>query len=258
MSRKSEIPFVDSSWPIVTGCSRRGSGCKNCWAARLAATRLKHHPIYASLAVYRNGRGHWIAPPRFNAERLTEPLHWRKPRRIFVAHTGDLFHKDIQPRLIHQAWDIMEACPQHTFMVFTKRWTRAGMLMNKLQRFTPPIPNVHIVFSASTQSEVDECAPILRDTPAAKRGLSLEPLLEHIQIDKHLWQRDSWLDFVIAGGENSLRKSLARPCPVGAPGALLAQCRQFGVKFWFKGWGAHLPAGQRKGLLDGQKYEEMI
>lgn len=252
---KSAIPFVTDAWPIVTGCSKIGQGCTNCYAARLAATRLWKFKHYKGLAEYRDGRGHWIAPPRFNEDILTQPLRWRKPRRVFVAQTGDLFHMAINAIDIIGVWDIMGECPQHTFMVFTKRWRRASLMLRRIEKLGhPPLPNVHLVFSASTQAEVDECAPILLDTPAARRGLSLEPLLENIVLP--WWTRE--LDFVIAGAETSLRKSLARPCPVDAPRSLLKWSREHGVPFWWKGWGAHLPDGQVKGLLDRRRYEEMV
>lgn len=279
------IPFVEKAWPIVTGCDKIKAGCRECYASRLAATRLKHHRHYRGLAEYRDGRGHWIAPPRFNEDILDAPLRWSKktPRRVFVAHTGDLFHEAITADQIMDVWDTMSMCPQHVFLVFTKRWSRAQSLLLKhawqirYSAVNGILPNVHLVFSASTQAEVDECAKILLDTPAAKRGLSLEPLLEHVDLMD--CERDylptetyhdamstgdgtgikvmSGLDFIIAGGETSLKKALARPCPVRAARSLRDQCQETSVPFWWKGWGAHLPGGQIKGRLDGVKYEEM-
>lgn len=252
------IPFAQKAWPIVTGCSRHGAGCRECYASRLAATRLKHHRHYKGLAEYRDGRGHWIAPPRFNDDILTDPLRWRKARRVFVAHTGDLFHKSITQSQIFSVWKVMLAAKQHTFMVFTKRWARARQILQEWSSGGEHLAdNVHIVFSASTQAEVDECAPILLNTPAARRGLSLEPLLENVDLPGALADgHEPDLDFLIAGGETSLRKSLARPCPVDAARSLKEQCLMFGIKLWWKGWGAHLPGGQIKGLLDGVGYEE--
>lgn len=281
---KSAIPYVTDAWPIVTGCSSAGAGCKNCWAARLAATRLKHHPHYEGLAEYRGGRGYWVAPPRFNKDILEAPLHWRKPRRVFVAQTGDLFHGDITVKQITEVFAVMALAQEHTFLVFTKRWERArgflssekvhtgvGVYMGYLQGLTTPVrvgwplPNVWVIFSASTQKEVNKCAPILLDTPAAKRGLSLEPLLECVVLEKLFksktkqlkWIIDG-LDFLFAGGESSLRRDLARPCPVEAARSLRDQCGEYGVPFWWKQWGAHLPEGQIDNhTLDGVRYEEM-
>jgi len=292
----SDIPFVDAAWPVVTGCSPKGAGCLNCYAARLAATRLKHQKNYKGLAEYRDGRGHWVARPRFNAKELEKPLRWRKPRRVFVAHTGDLLHKEIRPRVIYKTFAVMLLAQQHTFMVFTKRWQRAHDLLahptiafNVYKSavdiaghddlpFSWPLPNVYIVFSASTQDEVDKAAPLLRDTPAAKRGLSLEPLLERVNVKPYLRQQcghpcNEYLDyqscacterggykaisFIITGGETSLRRDLARPCPEDAPRLLLKQCRDAGVAFWWKQWGNHVPEGQEKYLLGGVRYEEL-
>lgn len=274
---KSAIPYVDFAWPVVTGCTKihPQTGCANCYAARLAATRLKHHPHYEGLAVYRDGRGHWLRGPRFNEDTLTDPLRWRKPRRVFVAQTGDLFHKVITQEQIFSVWKTMCAAKQHTFLVFTKRWARASEILRAWSFAGEHLAdNVWVVFSASTQDEVDEAAPLLLDTPAAKRGLSLEPLLEVVRL-RERWLvgyhyeygpytddtrevENTKLDFVFAGGESSLRRALARPCPVEAARSLRDQCQEAGVAFWWKQWGAHLPPGQVDNhTLDGIKYEEL-
>jgi protein gp37 len=90
MSDGSKIEWTDATWNPVTGCSLVSEGCRNCYAAELAATRLKNHPSRAGLA-RRNAEGvaKFTGEVRFNSGWLAQPLRWRKPRRIFVcAHGG--------------------------------------------------------------------------------------------------------------------------------------------------------------------------
>ncbi len=110
------------TWNAMTGCSHAGSpGCDNCYAARLAATRLKHHPNYKGLAVMRNGHPQWTGEVRFNPKELEKPLRWKKPRRIFVVSMGDLFHEDVPSEFIDQVFATMMYGFQHTFLILTKR-----------------------------------------------------------------------------------------------------------------------------------------
>jgi protein gp37 len=48
------------TWNPAIGCSHESPGCQNCYAARLASTRLAHLPQYAGLA----RDGHWTGNVR--------------------------------------------------------------------------------------------------------------------------------------------------------------------------------------------------
>jgi protein gp37 len=82
-----------------------------------------------------------------------------------------------------------------------------------------PLPNLHLGVSCSTQKDVDEMVRVLLQTPAAHRMVSLEPLVEEVDVPDLSWEPDEqiWvhgggsyttetrgpsLDFVIAGGES--------------------------------------------------------
>ena len=118
MADKSSIEWTDATWNIVTGCSRVSRGCENCWAEREAARRLRNHPSRKGLTD-RNGR--WTGQARFNWEWLDKPLRWRKPRKIFVAASGDLFHETVADPWIDRVWAVMALCQRHRFQILTKR-----------------------------------------------------------------------------------------------------------------------------------------
>lgn len=130
MADQTSIEWTDATWNIVTGCSVVSPGCTNCYAMRLAGTRLQHHPSRAGLTTDSKAGPVWNGQVRFNAEWLTQPLRWTKPRRIFVAAHGDLFHDGVTDDQLDQIFAVMALCPQHTFQILTKRPERMRSYVN--------------------------------------------------------------------------------------------------------------------------------
>ncbi len=205
---------------FVTGCDAVSPGCANCYAARLSATRLKHSPKYAGVAVREPGQ-----VPRFTGkillheDALMQPLRVRKPTTWFVNSMGDTFHEDVPFEFLDRAFAVMALCPQHTFIVLTKRSARqreyvsafvagkrnvtsaatnliapsaapASRERGEAQKRAMaavqlrPMPNVWLGVSAENQEQADARIPDLLATPAAVRWLSCEPLLGHVVFDE--------------------------------------------------------------------------
>lgn len=213
MSDHSPIEWTDATWNIITGCTLVSDGCRHCYAARLAATRLKNHPSRARLArLNAAGEAKFTGEVRFNEQWLDQPLRWRKPRRIFVCAHGDLFHEAVPDAWIDRVFAVMALAPHHTFQVLTKRsarmrdyFTGSGAYLrvlgdgvvdelaragipwngNGLDRHSQaiagatrwPLPNVWLGVSTEDQRRADERVPDLLATPAAVRFVSAEPLL---------------------------------------------------------------------------------
>lgn len=220
MSQYSTIEWTDATWNPVTGCSPVSSGCSNCFAAQLAATRLKHLPAYEGLAtVNSRGQGVFNGTIKLHEDRLLDPLKWRKPRRIFVNSMSDLFHESVPFEFIDRVFAVMALCPQHTFQILTKRpermaeylnrpamtsllaravangpiqfWERGSHLYHYEFDLTPsgfswcgqwPLPNVWLGTSVENQAAADERIPHLLRCPAAVRFLSCEPLLGEVDL----------------------------------------------------------------------------
>jgi protein gp37 len=125
MAEHSTIEWTEATWQIVTGCSVVTAGCTNCYAMRLAGTRLHQHPSRAGLTQDTKAGPVWTGEVRFNREWLTQPLQWKRPRKIFVAAHGDLFHEGVPDDVLDQVFAVMAAAAQHTFQVLTKRSDRA-------------------------------------------------------------------------------------------------------------------------------------
>ena len=183
MADKSAIEWTDATWNPVTGCDEVSPGCAHCYAKSFAE-RWRGTPGHP----YENGFDLTLRP-----ERLDQPLRWTKPRMVFVNSMSDLFHEDIPDEYIAQVFDMMAKSPQHTFQVLTKRpermreflagrnWRDLGGLHFKIvpgeeRPSDGPLPNVWLGVSIENRRFVHR-ADLLRETPAAVRFISAEPLL---------------------------------------------------------------------------------
>ena len=207
----TKIQWADKVWNVTTGCTKVSPGCSRCYAETVAKRFWKGRPF---------------ADVKFHEDRLFQPLHWRKPRRVFVNSMSDLFHEDLKSHQISDIFDVMMRAPQHTFQVLTKRAARMNEYMKDHPLFARP--NVWLGVSVENQTTADKRIPILQDTPAAVRFLSVEPLLE--KVDLMPWRLDC-IDWVIVGGESGPK---ARPCDLRWIGSIVDECRAADVPVFVK------------------------
>lgn len=272
MSERTSIEWTDASWNPVTGCTQVSPGCDHCYAETFAER-------------WRGTPGHYFEQGfdvTLRPDKLSLPLRWRKPRRIFVNSMSDLFHQDIPDDYIARVFAVMAATPQHTYQLLTKRHGRMRSLIggsdgsgHRLLEATTdeetaralydapwPLPNVWLGVSVEDQKTADLRIPVLLATPAAVRWLSCEPLLGHVDLARFLHWRPIGenladapmpphmaqavglpaLHWVVAGGESG---SGARPMHPDWARSLRDQCLTAGVPFFLKQWGEWAPNGQR-------------
>lgn len=229
---KSTIEWTDETWNPVTGCREVSPGCDHCYA-RTFAERWRGVPGHP----YEHG-----FDLTFHEERLLQPYHWRTPRMVFVNSMSDLFHKDIPDEFIERALFVMYATPRHTYQVLTKRPER----MRRFLSAKPVQPNIWWGVSIEN-ADYAWRAGMLRETPAAVRFLSLEPLLGHIPA---VILRD--MDWVICGGESGPG---ARPMELQWVRDIRDDCQAMSIPFFFKQWGGvqKKRAGRE---LDGRTWDE--
>lgn len=132
--RKDGIAWTDETWNPLRGCSKVSAGCKNCYAETMAARFSGHGQPYEGTIE----RGRWNGQIRLVPEKLSEPLHWKRPRRIFVNSMSDLFHEGVPFEYIAAVFGVMAAASQHTFQVLTKRPERAAEFFRWLSRADVP------------------------------------------------------------------------------------------------------------------------
>jgi len=121
MSDKTKIEWADATVNAVNGCTVISPGCTNCYAMRLAGTRLRNHPSRAGLTQQSKAGPVWNGTVRLNEAQLMQPLKWREPRKIFWNAHGDLFHDAVPNEWIDKVFAVCALTPQHTHMILTKR-----------------------------------------------------------------------------------------------------------------------------------------
>jgi len=124
MADGTSIEWTDATWNPVTGCSVVSPGCTNCYAMKLAGTRLRNTASRRGLTRDSKAGPVWTGEVRLNEEWLDQPLRWRRPRKIFVCAHGDLFAENVPDEWIDRVFAVMALAPQHTFQVLTKRAKR--------------------------------------------------------------------------------------------------------------------------------------
>lgn len=241
----TKIEWTDETWNPVTGCSKVSQGCKNCYAERIFPRAYGKRQF---------------TDVRCHPERLNAPLHWKKPRRIFVNSMSDLFHENVPDEFIDRIFAAMALCQQHMFQVLTKRpermrsylrqvsderdmqrWINAAVELTDspcavhIEDLDWPLPNVWLGVSVEDQATSDQRIPLLLQTPAAVRFISAEPLLGPIDLlhIKHTINPPSYpqLDWVIVGGESG---PSARPSHPDWFRSLKEQCQAAGVACFMK------------------------
>ena len=227
MAYNSTIQWCQSTWNPITGCSRVSKGCENCYAERLAAGRLRHHPSRAGLT---DDHGRWNGTVRFNEEWIDQPLQWKKPRRIFVVAHGDLFQENVPDEWIDEVFLVMAMAWQHVFQVLTKRPKRMREYVKKVASGPMwPLNHVWLGTSVEDQKTADERIPHLLETPAAVRWISAEPLLA--PIDFSPWMSGKAISWLICGGESGPG---ARYMELEWARSIRDQCQSAGVPFFMK------------------------
>jgi len=233
MGAKSAIEWTESTWNPVTGCTKISSGCKHCYAERMAI-RLKA----MGQTNYANGFELTI-----HEHALELPLRWKKPQTIFVNSMSDLFHENIPPAFIQKAFRIMEQAHWHRFQILTKRSDQLLKLNPKL------FWNSNIWMGVSVENQdytfrIDH----LRKVGAKVKFISFEPLLGPIH-----GLNLTGIDWVIVGGESGHGARSMDPSWVLD---IRNQCQKAKVPFFFKQWGG-LNRKKTGRKLEGRTWDEI-
>jgi len=210
---QSKIEWTDATWNPYIGCTRVSEACENCYAAREEDTRFRKR-CRCLTAEEKNGLGgnlwdkaapYFLRGPVYQGDDvLQKPLHWTKPRRVFVGSRTDLFHPAIPFEQIDRMFAVMALTPHHTYQVLTKRPGRMKEYFDEddqgeradnrgaavveygytgwLEELPWPLPNVWLGVTAENQARADERIPPLLECPAAVRYVSVEPMLGEVNL----------------------------------------------------------------------------
>src|SRR6266571_1184985 len=239
MSDNSKIEWTDATWNPVRGCTKISPGCAHCYACTFAE-RFRGVPQHP----YEQGFDLRLVP-----DKLTQPLQWRTPKKIFVNSMSDLFHEGVPDDYVEAVARVMTSANWHTFQVLTKRSERLRDLLDTRINFAARQP--HIWWGVSVENRKHGLPRIdhLRQSPARQRFLSIEPLLEDLgRINL------AEINWVIVGGESGLK---ARPMDIRWAREIQQQCKEAQVAFFLKQLGGKKgKRGGEEALLDGRQWRE--
>ena len=283
MSESTNIQWADDTINFWRGCDKVSPGCKNCYIITTVPFRIsgmKHgDPRVLSEMAFELARKlnqkPWICDDCGNAEpdgsddcrkcgSESGPFaEHRHRRRIFTLSLGDMFDEEVPIDWFVRVLETFHSCRDVQFLVLTKRvenvLSRLFRARDKCVYGARPMvtewldgkPPGHIWLGASIENQemADKRIPELLKIPAAIRFLSVEPLLEQVnlaignsQIDvvkRRLrgepYERTAKLDWVIVGGESG---TSARPCNVQWIRSVKDQCTAAGVPCFVKQLGA--------------------
>jgi protein gp37 len=259
MSANSKIEWTDHTFNPWEGCQKVGPGCDHCYAetrnARFAGgTAINWGP---GAPRRRTTPANWKKPLAWNATASTFVLQQGHRPRVFCASLADVFDNAVPDEWRADLFRLIEATPNLDWLLLTKRIGNVGNMLPIPFNFHRQYPNVWIGITVVNQTEADRDIPKLLELSAAKRFLSIEPLLAPMEIDvidlnghSEIYplrgttgcEDDNGdpvsilpaLDWVIVGGESGAG---ARPMHPDWARSLRDQCGAAGVPFLFKQWG---------------------
>jgi protein gp37 len=184
---RTKIEYLSHTWnPIVMRCRPVSRGCDNCWHLRMA-DRLKANPALseAQRAAYAGGE------PALNKNEIDAPLRLRKPGVIGVQFMGDLFHEDVTDDMRIEVFTTF--CEPDLFIVLTKRpENMKRFIEGPLRGYYSQcpagnylFPNLYCGVSIEDQRTANERIPVLMETPAINRIVSLEPTLGPVRFNEY-------------------------------------------------------------------------
>jgi protein gp37 len=302
MSAKTKIEWTDATWnPLVAyrgekrgwHCEKISPACHHCYAAAMNKRSDGLVGIGTGLPYAAEQRSKLKF--QIDGKTLLAPLGWKRPRKIFVCSMTDLFGDWWTDEQIDKVFAVMALCPHYAFQVLTKRPQRMlryltthhahgytkfddvrkwmHLLSNQMKPESGwPLPNVWLGVTAENQERADERIPLLLETPAATRFLSVEPMLGPVNVSRFMFRDIGWqnaggpsecahgyaagipcrqctpsLDWVIAGGESGPG---ARPSHPDWFRSLRDQCVAAGVPYFHKQNGEYAWVGRGHGGSD--------
>lgn len=279
MSTETGIGWTDSTFNPWMGCSKVSPACDHCFAQTLVEGRFKRAEWGPGKPRVRTSATNWKLPLQWEREHEAFYREHGRNRRVFCASLADVFDNEVDPAWRADLFRLIAATPHLTWQLLTKRIGNAAKMIFEAHADAVfnhsasawPWANVWLGATICNQQEADRDIPKLLSVPAAKRFLSIEPMLGAIDLTDvreaigtrgRVCHRNTIeaknanpahaelvaalgpdypyerIDWVIAGGESGPH---ARPSHPDWFRSLRDQCAAAGVPFFFKQWGEWLP-----------------
>lgn len=257
MAESSKIEWTDATFNPWVGCTKVSPACDNCyaedWAKRFGDVEWGNAPRR------RTGEKNWNKPRKWNRDADAWEAENGRPRFVFCASLADVFDNQVPDDWRDDLWKLIKECDRLIWLLLTKRPQNIRKMLPA--DWGPGYPNVWLGTTVENQEIANRNVPELLSIPAAKRFLSIEPILGPVDLSNmKVWLDDdpAWLNalsggaliegkaidklqhysnrvhWVISGGESGKN---ARPAHPDWYRSLRDQCQEAGVPFHFKQWG---------------------
>lgn len=183
MAKNTKIEWAHHTFNPWIGCTKVSPACDHCYAKANFDDRRHVVQWGAGQPRKHTAPSTWANPLRWNAEAERRGVRYR----VFCASLADVFDNEVPPEWRVELLRLIEATPHLDWLLLTKRIGNArNMLqaaMGMIGVIHKPLPsNVWIGASITSQAEADRDIPKLLAVPAAKRFLSMEPLLGPVDL----------------------------------------------------------------------------
>ena len=197
MVANSKIEWTDHTFSPWLGCTKISPACDHCyaegWAKRAGSPELWQGERR------RTSSSNWQLPIKWNRQAEAEGRRYR----VFCASLADVFDAEVPDAWRDDLFALIAATPHLDWLLLTKRPNVAKRYLGLLKvphhtcqgsgcntcggaGMVPwgidPLPNVWLGVTVENQAMADARIPLLLETPAAKRFLSMEPLLGQVYL----------------------------------------------------------------------------
>lgn len=213
-------------WNPWRGCKKCSEGCLHCYIHKGDAKRgvdtsniIKTKDFDKPTARLKNGN-----------YKMKSGFHFLCFQSDFLLEEADEWRKE--------CWQMIKERSDCTFLFLTKR----------IDRFMQCIPedwgdgyeNVVVSCTIENQKNADYKLGIFKELPIKHKGITAQPLIEKINIEKYL----KGIEFVVVGGESD---KMARPLDYDWVLDIREQCIRQNISFEFRQCGTHF-------IKDGKTY----
>ncbi len=178
-------------WNPWRGCHKKSEGCANCYIHRANSRKGINTDII------------------YKTEEFYKPIEKDKKgnfkikgyQTVFLCFNSDFFVEEAD-EWRKEAWEIMKTRNDISFLFLTKRIERFRIGLP--DDYTDGYDNVTVCTTIENQLRADERLAIFKELPIKHKMITIQPMLERINILDYL---DSTIECVIVGGEsgNNLR-----------------------------------------------------
>jgi len=252
--RTTKIAWCHHTVNFWWGCEKESPACAHCYAEGIAKRFARGRATWGKDGL------RWIRTDAAVKElkRLDKSARKRGVReRVFINSMSDTFEdrSDLHaPR--NMLFVVAEKLTNLDLILLTKRPENVVPMLEKIRKHwiadkLPLFPHVWIGATVENQEMADKRVPELLRIPANVLFLSIEPMLESVNLkETNGYWGGIGISWVICGGESGVK---ARPLHPEWARSLRDQCKSAGVPFFMKQMG-----GTRKSLMPAIPSDLMI